>query len=113
MQVRTIASAAGLVVCLSCGGGTEQAPKAPAPQTHTVAMELVKFQPDTLTINRGDSVVWTNKDLFPHTVVSKVGGFDSREVAAGASWTFTANSGGEVEYVCTLHPVMKGVLRVK
>ena len=76
-------------------------------------MELVKFQPKKVTVRAGDSVVWTNRDLFPHTVVSKTAGIESREIASGASWTFTPKMPGEFEYVCTLHPVMKGVLEVK
>jgi plastocyanin len=113
LRVRTLASVAGLMASLSCRGAPEKAPDAPAPRTHTVAMELVKFQPEKLSVNTGDSVVWVNKDMVPHTVVSKTGGFDSRDVAAGASWTFTAKTPGEFEYVCTLHPVMKAVLQVK
>jgi plastocyanin len=106
-----MASAAGVVLSLSCGGGPEKPPD--PPRTHTVSMELVKFQPEKIIVKAGDSIVWINKDVFPHTVVSKPAGFDSREVAAGASWTFTPKTPGEFEYVCTLHPVMKGVLEVK
>ena len=104
-------SVAGLLVSVSCGGGPEKSPD--PPRTHTVSVELGKVQPEKLTVKAGDSVVWKNKDLFPHTVVSKTAGMDSREIAAGATWTFTPKTTGDFEYVCTLHPVMKGVLEVK
>jgi plastocyanin len=58
-------------------------------------------------------VTWINKDPFPHTVTSKEGRFDSREIAAGKSWSFTPRKAGAFAYVCTLHPTMKGVLRVE
>jgi plastocyanin len=51
-----------------------------------------------------------NRDPFPHTATSAK--FDSKDIAPGASWTFTAKAPGELPYVCTLHPTMKGTLRV-
>ena len=59
----------------------------------------------------GDAVVWGNKDPFPHTATSRA--FDSKSIAAGGSWTYTAKARGEFPYVCSLHPTMKGILRVQ
>jgi plastocyanin len=72
----------------------------------------VAYQPDALTVKRGDTVVWVNKDPFPHTVTAK-GIFDSRDIAAGKSWTYTASKPGEYAYICTLHPNMKATLKVE
>ena len=80
--------------------------------THTIAMDGTRFVPESLTVKRGDRVVWVNKDPFPHTATA-AGRFDSKAVAAGGSWSFTTNAAGEFAYVCTLHPGMKGVLIVK
>ena len=63
-------------------------------------------------MKRGDTVVWINKDPFPHTVTAK-GVFDSHAMAAGRSWTYTARKAGEFAYICTLHPTMKGTLKVE
>jgi plastocyanin len=97
---------------LSCGSGPDAAANAPAPVTHTVTMEAVAFKPDDLTIRVGDTVVWVNKDPFPHTATSK-DVFDSKDIAVETSWTFKAAQTGDFSYVCTYHPTMKGVLRVK
>jgi plastocyanin len=67
----------------------------------------------TLTVRKGDSVVWVNKDPFPHTATSKSGKFDSGTIDAGKSWKLTPRTTGEFGYVCALHPTMKGTLRVK
>jgi plastocyanin len=83
-----------------------------AAATQTVVIEGVKYEPEALTVNRGDTVVWVNKDPFPHTVTAK-GTFDSHDIAAGKSWKYTARKAGEYAYVCTLHPNMKGTLTVK
>jgi plastocyanin len=83
------------------------------PATHTVVMEATAFAPPSLTVAAGDIVVWVNKDPFPHTATSEAGKFDSKPIDAGKSWKFTAGGKGEFDYVCTLHPTMKGTLRVK
>ena len=88
----------------------------PAPAagaTHTVIMEGVAFVPETLTVKRGDTVVWVNKDMFPHTVTAKDGSFDSRAMAPNKTWKLVARKIGTFPYVCTLHPTMKGILVVK
>ena len=83
------------------------------PKTHTVVIEGTTFAPASLTVASGDSVVWLNKDPFPHTATSKAGGFDSQVIAAGESWKYVARKKGDFAYLCTLHTTMKGVLRVK
>jgi plastocyanin len=82
------------------------------PVTHTVVMDGVKYTPEALTVKRGDTVVWVNKDPFPHTVTAK-GAFDSREIAAGKSWRWRARKSGDYAYTCTLHPNMNGTLKVE
>jgi plastocyanin len=84
---------------------------APAAE-HTIAMDGVKFEPAELTVERGATVVWVNKDPFPHTATAR-GAFDSKEIAPGKSWKWIARKSGTYDYVCTLHPGMKGKLMVK
>jgi plastocyanin len=79
---------------------------------HTVMIEGTKYEPPTVTVKRGETVVWVNKDPFPHTVTAK-GAFDSHDIAAGKSWKYTARKAGEYAYTCTLHPNMKGTLKVE
>ena len=79
---------------------------------HTIVMEGVKFEPAELTVERGATVLWVNKDPFPHTATAR-GAFDSKEIAPGKSWKWIARRAGSYDYVCTLHPGMKGKLTVK
>jgi plastocyanin len=101
------------VVCagLLLAGRAAAAPRKPAKQA--VTMEAVAFQPGDLSVNVGDTVVWTNKDPFPHTVTAKGGTFDSKALAAGKTWTYRAQKKGDYPYVCTLHPTMSGTLHVR
>lgn len=80
--------------------------------THTVTIEAMKFQPATLTVKRGDTVVWVNKDVVPHTATA-TGRFESKNIAAGQRWTWKAGKAGRHEYLCTYHPGMAGVIEVK
>ena len=105
-----------LVVALVCVVGLLRvdsgAIAAGKPVTHTVVIEAMKYAPDTLTVKRGDIVVWINKDSFPHTVTAN-GVFDSHDIAASRSWKYTARTPGEFAYTCKLHPTMKGALTVE
>jgi plastocyanin len=94
-------------------GGAALAADARKPATHTVTIEGTRFQPEELKIQAGDAVVWVNNDFFPHTATSEAGGFDSKVIRAGKSWKATVTKEGELAYVCTLHPSMKGTLRVE
>ena len=83
-----------------------------AADTHTIAMDGTRFIPETLTVKRGDRIVWVNKDPFPHTATA-AGIFDSGSIAADKSWSYVAQKSGRFAYVCTLHPGMKGTLIVQ
>ena len=84
-----------------------------APKTYVVTIENMRFSPDALTVQRGDRVVWVNKDLFPHTATALTKAFDSRSIEPNASWTYVARKPGQYAYVCTLHPTMKARFTVR
>ena len=105
--IRTVLLAAAVSGATSCTAAVES-----RPATHTVAMEAVGFTPASLTVKPGDSIVWVNKDPFPHTATA-AGKFDSREMAPAGTWTFRATTPGEIQYVCAYHPTMKGTIVVK
>ena len=113
LSTRHIAVGAAVLGLLWSGMASGAAVAPPEPKTHTVTIDAMRFQPEVLTVAPGDAIVWVNKDPFPHTATSPAGGFDSREIATGASWKHTAAKKGEFEYVCTLHPTMRGTLRVE
>lgn len=84
-----------------------------AGKTHTVRIEGMKFVPERLEVAAGDTVVWTNKDLVPHTVTASAARVESGVLAPNKKWRFVAKKKGEMPYICSLHPVMKGLLVVK
>ena len=75
------------------------------------------YTPESLSINTGDTVKWTNEDSEPHTVTSgkpgaSDGKFDSGFFYKGESWSFTFNQSGTYDYWCTIHPWMLGKITV-
>ena len=81
-------------------------------KTHTITMEATSFKPDRLTVAAGDTVVWVNKDPFPHTATS-AGVFDSGSIDPEKSWKFRTTKTGTFDYICTFHPTMKARLTVE
>jgi plastocyanin len=81
--------------------------------THVVVIENMRFNPSDLTVNIGDSVVWVNKDLFPHTASASSKTFDSGSIGSGGAWRYKASQAGSYPYVCRFHPVMHCTLTVR
>ena len=110
--MRTLEAAAWVVFLslLQAGVGTDTFA---ASTTHTIVIADMKFVPETLTVRPGDTVVWVNKDFFPHTATAPDRSFDSRDIATNKSWKYVATKKGMFPYICTLHPTMKATLVVK
>lgn len=112
-MMRLLAVSAGSLCLCAVSAGVTPAGASHEPATHTVMIEGMKFSPETLTVKHGDTVVWINKDMVPHTATSEKGGFDSQMIAAGDSWKFVASKAGKFPYSCTFHPTMNGTLTVE
>jgi hypothetical protein len=63
-------------------------------------------------VNAGDTIQWTNDGSVPegHDVTGD--GLDSGVLHSGASYSHTFNSSGTFSYICTIHPSMKGTVKV-
>jgi len=77
---------------------------------NTVGMAGLKFQPGTLTVAKGTTVVFDNDDTAPHTVTARSGGTDSGVIDPGKSFSLVAAS--SFDYFCSIHPSMTAKLVV-
>ena len=83
----------------------------------TIVIKNFAFEPASLTVNPGATVTVRNEDPTTHTLTAisphdKV--FDTGDVAAGATKTFTApDAPGSYPYICEIHQFMHGTLTVK
>ncbi len=70
-----------------------------------------KFEPASITIAAGSSVVWHNSGEQAHTATGN--GFDTGDVGRGKdSKPIPFPTAGTFDYICTPHPWMKGTIVV-
>ena len=79
--------------------------------THQVLIKDFKFRPDSITINKGDTITWTHPGPASHTV--KFVDSESPILKNGTSYSKTFNAAGTFPYECGIHPYMKGKVTVK
>ena len=78
----------------------------------------IYYDPETIEVETGTTVVWTNVDSVAHTVTSTNPDaespeyFDSGLMAQGAVYERTFAEQGNFEYFCILHPWMVGTVVV-
>ncbi|MFP5331129.1 MAG: plastocyanin/azurin family copper-binding protein [Acidimicrobiia bacterium] len=60
----------------------------------------------------GDTVTVRNDDSIAHTWTAVGGAFDSGTLGNGATFTFTFDSPGTFDYICQIHPSMKGSITI-
>ena len=81
-------------------------------KTEDVEIKKKVYIPETVTIEVGDTVKWTNRDLSRHTATrEKAPTFDTGKFGKdeSRSITFTeATDAGGIEYFCRPHPKMRG-----
>lgn len=78
-----------------------------------VTIESYQFNPSTLTVKKGETVVWTNNDAAPHIVAGDQGTWVPGEaMKQGGSYTRTFDTVGTFAYHCAIHPGMKGTIIV-
>ncbi len=83
-----------------------------AAKTVDVEIRNSAFSPKTITINKGDTVRFTNYDSTEHSATSDNGRFDSGLLPKGQSWSKTFNEAGTYNYHCSPHPYMKAAIVV-
>ena len=89
--------------------GTAKKPSGP----ETVAIAEFLFGPETIKVQTGRSITWTNVDDSPHQVTVKATSeLRSPVLLKGESTTIRFNDAGTYDYICGLHPSMKGKIEV-
>jgi plastocyanin len=96
---------AGLMLCAGCGSA--------APAVHVVDIRAFRYEPAALTVERGDSVVWVNHDVVPHTATGPSGAWDTGAIQRDGRAAWVAAQAGSHTYVCAYHPNMTATLVVR
>jgi len=77
-----------------------------------VTIDNFAFTPATVTVPRGGTVTWVNRDDIPHLVVCPNVNVRSKVLDTDQSFAFTFEKPGRVDYFCGLHPHMTGTIMV-
>jgi plastocyanin len=78
-----------------------------------IRIDNFTFAPQTITVPVGTTVVWTNGDDIPHTVLNTDKAFKSKALDTGDTFTFQFTKAGKYPYYCSIHPEMTGEIDVK
>jgi plastocyanin len=106
------------------GGGNADTTDPPAPKAEDngddtnaggpqVLMKDIKFNPGSLKVKAGQTVTWTNDDSVGHDVTGDA--FQSGVpggIEPGNTFTHKFPKAGTYAYVCSVHPGMKGTIKV-
>ncbi len=77
-----------------------------------VRIENFTFNPGVLTVMAGTKVRWENYDDIPHSIVDAAAGIRSKALDTDESTELTFATPGTFDYICGLHPQMKGTIKV-
>ncbi|MBI4147727.1 cupredoxin family copper-binding protein [Candidatus Woesearchaeota archaeon] len=92
------------------------APKEAAPAAEadvTVRIKDFAFIPEVVTVKEGQTIKWVNDDSAVHTVEANNKAFSSPELYQNDAWVWKADKKGAYEYICGIHPSMKGKVVVE
>jgi plastocyanin len=79
---------------------------------HYVTIRKVAFDPALVTAGPGDTIVWENEDLVPHTVTARNGAWTSGNLPPGSRWRWVVAGRESAAYFCTYHTTMHGLVRI-
>jgi plastocyanin len=84
-------------------------PELPQSGTTTIDMQQFVFNPKQLKVKKGTTVVFINKDNAKHTVTEDNSAWNSLDINAGKTFSFTFNQPGVIQYHCEYHGDVNGV----
>ena len=106
---------ASIILFTNCSTGEQRQKldkKETANRSHVVIIQQMKFSPAEVFANKGDTVIWINRDIVDHNVTEEANKkWSSPTLSPGKSWNLIVTE--NADYLCTIHPVMKGKLTVK
>lgn len=97
---------ATMLAVMPLAGGSAAAT---GPRTHRIEMQNMRFGPAPANIKAGDTIVWVNRDIVPHTATARDRSFDV-VVPSRRSATMVVRRAGTTPFYCRYHPGMRGNL---
>jgi plastocyanin len=114
-----VLGAALLLAACSSGGGSGSSSATTssgsgATSTKSITISNFMFSPMHAAVAPGSTVSVTNKDSVTHTLTATGGQFNTGDIGAGQTKTFTApTKAGTYSYICNIHQYMMGTIVVR
>lgn len=100
------------LLCLPSLWGCHSSGNQHQPQTDTVIISGMKFQPANLVVHKGDTVLWINKGIVKHNVTTfPAKEWTSGKIAIDSTWAKVVTD--SISYFCSIHPTMKGKIVIR
>jgi plastocyanin len=80
---------------------------------HGVDIAGFAFSPQTITIEVGDTITWSNADAQSHTATADDGSFDTGTITSSTPKTVTFATAGTFAYHCKIHSSMTATVVVE
>ena len=103
----------GLGGSLALAALPRPAPAHDGPHEIEIGIAEFAYLPARVEVLAGDTVVWRNDDLAPHTATARDGSWDTGPIGKGARGGVRFATPGDYPYVCAYHPHMSGAVIVR
>lgn len=94
------------------GDQNQQQNQQPAASANTVTIQDFAFAPAVLTVKKGTTVTFINKDAVQHSAVADSGKWQSDLLKQNQTYTRVFDTVGKFTYHCGPHNYMKGTIEV-
>ena len=98
-------------ISLNPDGSVHTSGSAPVTYAARIGIERNAFNPADVTVMQGGTILWVNGDTQVHSVTADDGSFDSGDIAAGGSYSFTFTAIGPHTYHCKYHGEQTGIVK--
>ncbi len=79
----------------------------------SISIKNYQFDPASLIVKKGATVIWTNNDAAPHIVGGDQNAWSAGPtMKQGDTYAHTFGTVGTFEYHCAIHPNMRGTIVV-
>jgi plastocyanin len=114
---RSIVTAAALVAAvITALGIATYAASSALPNRYVVEIHKFKFVPAVVKAAPGDTIVWINRDIVPHTATATNKATNKKWTSVtlkkGDQWQTVVRSDMPSAYYCRFHPAMKGRIQI-
>ena len=79
---------------------------------HTVEIRKLVFVPASIKVKAGDTVIWANRDIVPHTASAADGSWDTGLIASNQKKSIVITGDTATLYFCQYHPSMQAQFEV-